>query len=84
MLKISPIRAYSEPGRIIMQSIQDDNYEALETAVEKISIFLNLLALQKRLNCDELWILERVVKVLALVHPDDGVPELRSAAHAGG
>jgi hypothetical protein len=57
-----------------MQSYQDDHFEALELALEKIYIFLSLLALQKRLNCDEMYILEIVAPAMAQVHPGRDVP----------
>jgi hypothetical protein len=50
-----------------MQSIQDDNYEALELLAEQIFIFLTLKAIQTRLSTDETWILERAAKVAALI-----------------
>ena len=73
LVTFNPI--YFLPTEIIMpQSFQDDHFDALETVVEKSSVFLNLLAIQRRLNCDELYILENVVKVLAVVHPETYAP----------
>lgn len=63
-----------------MQSHQDDNYEALETFAEQVYVFLTLLALQRRLNCDEMWVLEHAALVTAQVHPESGVPRLRHIA----
>jgi len=57
-----------------MQSHQDDHFETLETFAETTYIFLSLLALQRRLSCDELYVLERAVKVMTLIRPDANVP----------
>jgi hypothetical protein len=59
------------------QSQQDDNCEALETVVEQVSVFLTLNALQRKLTQEETWVLERVSRVLAQVHPARDVPALR-------
>jgi len=65
------------------QKYQDDHFEALELFAEQVFIFLSLLANQRRLNCDELWVLERAVTVMAQVRSDGGVPVLQSIAAAG-
>jgi hypothetical protein len=65
------------------QSLQDDHYEALELFAEQVFIFLSLLAIQRRLSCDELYVLERASKVMALVHPARDVPLHRHSAHSG-
>jgi hypothetical protein len=65
----------------IPQSHVDDNYDALELFAEQIFIFLSLLALQRRLNCDETYILERASAVMSRVHPGADVPLLRRGAH---
>jgi hypothetical protein len=50
-----------------MQSHQDDIFDALETFAETCYIFLVLLARQKTLNPDELYLLDRAAKVAALL-----------------
>jgi hypothetical protein len=53
--------------------------EALETFAEQTYIFLSLVALQRRLNCDELYVLEQASKVMSLLQPDADVPLFRRA-----
>jgi hypothetical protein len=48
-----------------MQSHQDDTYNDLATFAETSYIFLTLLSLQRRLNYDELYLLERATKAAA-------------------
>jgi hypothetical protein len=55
-------------------TVQDDHYDVLELFAEQVYIFLSLMALQRRLNCDELWVLERASKVMSLLQPDAHVP----------
>jgi hypothetical protein len=47
------------------QSHQDDTYNDLATFAETSYIFLTLLSLQRRLNYDELYLLERATKAAA-------------------
>jgi hypothetical protein len=56
-----------------------NNYDELELFAEQVYIVLTLIALQRRLNCDETYILERAVKVMAQVRPDADVPLFRRA-----
>jgi hypothetical protein len=61
------------------QTSRDDKCDVLELFAEEVYIFLSLLAIQRRLGCDELWIFERAVKVMALIRPDANVPSFRHA-----
>jgi hypothetical protein len=61
------------------QTSRDDKYDVLELFAEEVYIFLSLLAIQRRLGCDELWVFERAVKVMALIRPDANVPLFRHA-----
>ena len=47
------------------QSFQDDYFDALETFAETTYVFLVLLALQRRLSTDEVYILERASNLQA-------------------
>lgn len=45
------------------QSYQDDLFDKLETFAETTYIYLVLAALQRRLNPDEIYLLERAAQV---------------------
>jgi hypothetical protein len=59
---------------------QNQLTESLEAFAEQIFIFLSLLAIQRRLNCDEVYVLERASKVMGLLHPDANIPLFRHVA----
>lgn len=48
------------------QSQQDDNYDALELFAEQSFIFLTLVALKRKLNTDEFWLLDRAARAASL------------------
>ena len=61
------------------QNQREEQYEALELFAEQIFIFLSLLAIQRRLSCDEVWVLERASTVMSLLQPDADVPLFRQS-----
>jgi hypothetical protein len=74
------LTSYFKRRKLMPQSQQDDNYDALETFAETTYMFLVLKAIQQRLSQDEVWLLERASRAAALVHGGAGGREHRRIA----
>jgi hypothetical protein len=77
------IKRFQPEEAFMSQSYQDNHYEHLELFAEQTYIFFTLLAIQRRLNCDELHVLERASNVMRKVHPGHDVPLFQHSASLG-
>jgi hypothetical protein len=65
------------------QTHQDDTYDYLATFAETTYVFLVLLSGQRRLNTDELYILDRAAKVTAAIDKIEHANRFTAEAHEG-